>query len=240
MDKSSSAYRYDPSSHSRRQQILQKKNNGKSNSMKVGKANQPSAYNDDDNHSCFCFENDNDSADCIRLKNRKGKILQRCVSNVTTCAILVVYTFVGAIMFLAIETDSGFYMLSTVNRINEIPFSGSNHSVFANSNITANTWLSEESRQRTVENIWDITISLNILYKENWTRLVNQEIMSFQEYMVQRLADELRSQSVLRRELHTQNRSAPEERNLEIEWSLAKAFLYSLTVITTIGKNIYV
>lgn len=27
-----------------------------------------------------------------------------------------------------------------------------------------------EARQRTVENIWDITVSLNILYKENWTR----------------------------------------------------------------------
>lgn len=27
-----------------------------------------------------------------------------------------------------------------------------------------------EARQRTVENIWDITVSLNILYRENWTR----------------------------------------------------------------------
>lgn len=25
-------------------------------------------------------------------------------------------------------------------------------------------------RQRTIENIWDITVSLNILYKENWTK----------------------------------------------------------------------
>lgn len=27
-------------------------------------------------------------------------------------------------------------------------------------------------RQRTIENIWDITVSLNILYKENWTKWV--------------------------------------------------------------------
>lgn len=27
-----------------------------------------------------------------------------------------------------------------------------------------------EARQKTVENIWDITVSLNILYRENWTR----------------------------------------------------------------------
>lgn len=27
-------------------------------------------------------------------------------------------------------------------------------------------------RQQTIENIWDITVSLNILYKENWTKYV--------------------------------------------------------------------
>jgi potassium channel subfamily K member 18 len=27
-----------------------------------------------------------------------------------------------------------------------------------------------EARQKTVENIWEITVSLNILYRENWTR----------------------------------------------------------------------
>lgn len=27
-----------------------------------------------------------------------------------------------------------------------------------------------DARQRTVENIWEITVSLNILYRENWTR----------------------------------------------------------------------
>lgn len=29
-----------------------------------------------------------------------------------------------------------------------------------------------EARQKTVENIWDITVSLNILYRDNWTRYV--------------------------------------------------------------------
>lgn len=27
-----------------------------------------------------------------------------------------------------------------------------------------------EARHKTVENIWDITVSLNILYRDNWTR----------------------------------------------------------------------
>ena len=33
--------------------------------------------------------------------------------------------------------------------------------------LSADTY---DVRQRTIENIWDITVSLNILYKENWTK----------------------------------------------------------------------
>lgn len=29
-----------------------------------------------------------------------------------------------------------------------------------------------EVRDRCVENIWDVTVSLNVLYRENWTRYV--------------------------------------------------------------------
>lgn len=46
-----------------------------------------------------------------------------------------------------------------------------------NNRISDNVTLSEtaiaealEARQKTVENIWEITVSLNILYRENWTR----------------------------------------------------------------------
>lgn len=31
-----------------------------------------------------------------------------------------------------------------------------------------------EARHKTVENIWDITVSLNILYRDNWTRYVRR------------------------------------------------------------------
>ncbi|XP_036232745.2 uncharacterized protein [Bactrocera oleae] len=45
--------------------------------------------------------------------------------------------------------------------------------------------------QRTVENIWDITVSLNILYKENWTKLAALEINKFQDQLVKRLVMDL-------------------------------------------------
>lgn len=243
MDVSSTTYRYNPSFKSHQQQTVQKNINGKSNSLNRVQTNQSSAYNDDGSHSCFCCESDDDSADRIRLKNTKKKIARSCVCNVAICAILVVYTFVGAIVFLAIEGDSDFYSFTTGNRVKHIPSSStsSSPSSWTTPNTTANTWISrinEESRARAVESIWDITVSLNILYKENWTRLAAQEISRFQEQLVQRLSEELstNSQSAVMKELHAQGKSRRVDRS---GWNLAKAFFYSLTVITTIGKKTF-
>lgn len=35
-----------------------------------------------------------------------------------------------------------------------------------------------EARHKTVESIWDITVSLNILYRDNWTRYVARRTSS--------------------------------------------------------------
>lgn len=97
-----------------------------------------------------------------------------------------------------------------------------------------------EARAKTVENIWILTESLNILYRENWTRLAAQEIARFQEQLVKRITDDMKA---------TQNTgtytggsnglngdSVTERRIPEYEWNFAKAFLYSLTVLTTLGE----
>lgn len=89
-----------------------------------------------------------------------------------------------------------------------------------------------EARAKTVENIWIITESLNILYRENWTRLAAQEIARFQDQLVKRITEDM---------IATQNGgtyvgSPAHGTPAEYEWNFAKAFLYSLTVLTTIGK----
>lgn len=38
----------------------------------------------------------------------------------------------------------------------------------------------QTSANRTVDRLWSITEDLNILYKENWTRLAAQEVQQFQ------------------------------------------------------------
>lgn len=36
-----------------------------------------------------------------------------------------------------------------------------------------------EVRDRCVENIWDVTVSLNVLYRENWTRYVVESLLKW-------------------------------------------------------------
>ncbi|CAD6222231.1 GSCOCG00000842001-RA-CDS, partial [Cotesia congregata] len=92
-----------------------------------------------------------------------------------------------------------------------------------------------DTRNQTVENIWQITEHLNILYRENWTRLAEQEIMRFQEKLVKKINDELLANHAGTFTGATVNNDGPIERKvLDYEWNFAKAFLYSLTVLTTI------
>ncbi|XP_012159265.1 uncharacterized protein LOC101460932 isoform X2 [Ceratitis capitata] len=156
--------------------------------------------------------------------------------------------------------------------------------------------------QRTVENIWDITVSLNILYKENWTKLAALEINKFQDQLVKRLVMDLTLSPAMAnggsvdaaigttttalRDAHSRQQQQPfdyhsmepktskhygneghtegqqqhkqqqqmqhrerywqlqaarqrqwqlQQQQQQFEWNFATSFLYSLTVVTTVG-----
>ncbi|KAL1418287.1 hypothetical protein MTO96_026029 [Rhipicephalus appendiculatus] len=74
-------------------------------------------------------------------------------------------------------------------------------------------------REQTVSRLWDVTAKLNVLYKENWTFAVNEHIREFQLRLVAAVKDGYDGK----------------ESGREQQWSFSGAFLYSLTVITTIG-----
>lgn len=147
--------------------------------------------------------------------------LQILFSNIGICALLIGYTLLGSFIFLMIEGRSGTdpkvlspdKQLTLRNKIN---------------NKTQSVdWKqsSDEFRTRTVENIWEITAALNILYRENWTRLAGQEISRFQDELVQKLTEEILN-----------SKGSSFEKNYPMEWNFSRAFLYSLTILTTIGK----
>ncbi|KAH9376315.1 hypothetical protein HPB48_021707 [Haemaphysalis longicornis] len=76
-------------------------------------------------------------------------------------------------------------------------------------------------RRDTVARLWEITDRLNVLYKENWTAAVSHEILDFQARLIAAVKDGYDG-----KEIGTGGQ----------QWSFSGAFLYSLTVITTIGE----
>lgn len=167
---------------------------------------------------------------CVKTKKSKKKsLVAGCITNLGIFVLLLVYTLLGAFIFLAIEGSAAKVHQKTLattsyqaNDQKSVPLSKLNGTI---------TQASAELRSQTVESIWEITVSLNILYKENWTRLAAQEIARFQEKLISRVAADVTAQYSGVRALE----SAPALVVDEYEWNFAKAFLYSLTVLTTIG-----
>ncbi|UXI14637.1 Potassium channel subfamily K member 18 [Sarcoptes scabiei] len=76
-----------------------------------------------------------------------------------------------------------------------------------------------ELRDRTVLKLWNITLHNNILFYEKWKLLVSNEIRFFQKGLLRSIKDGYEGQQSVGRE----------------QWSFSGAFLFSLTVISTIG-----
>lgn len=98
--------------------------------------------------------------------------------------------------------------------------------------------LNYEARARTVEKIWTITENLNILYRENWTKLADREIAQFQDQLVKRIMEDMMAtQNAGTYTGSSTSETVTERRGVsDYEWNFPKAFLYSLTVLTTIGE----
>jgi hypothetical protein len=116
---------------------------------------------------------------------------------VGVCLLVIGYTLLGALTFMALE---GRAALPSEPKLTE----------------------HDQLRSQTVEKLWSITEDLNILYKDNWTRLAEQEVLKFQKSLVSKY-----------KQLGSVHKS--------YNWSFPSAFLYSLTLITTIGEfNIFI
>ncbi|XP_063628753.1 TWiK family of potassium channels protein 7-like [Cydia splendana] len=186
---------------------------------------------------CFCFKT---------TKYRRKQFIIGSLTNFVIFAVLLAYIFLGSFIFLAIEGGAEMparprilpdrQKLSHKENNNTEKKDSDEENNFSNLTVSANYFW--EARSRAVENIWEITVSLNILYRENWTRLAAQEILKFQNELVQRVTTEMASQyGVSYREMALGEFGGSDLANHyeEHEWNLALAFFYSLTVLTTIG-----
>lgn len=210
MEKDSGRYRYEPYPQ------LTKQNNGNTNSLKreTSKKEQP-----EPSACCKCFG---------KKKSKRASFFSGCITNLGICLLLFIYTLIGSFIFLAIEGGNNVeqqILATTLNHNYKKPY--------FNTTIELNQ-INAEARARTVENIWNMTESLNILYKDNWTRLAAQEITRFQDQIIKRLTEQINNQIQPVKQEKTVTTATVSR--TEYEWTFAKAFLYSLTVLTTIGK----
>ncbi|XP_038213693.1 TWiK family of potassium channels protein 9-like [Zerene cesonia] len=185
---------------------------------------------------CFCFKT---------TKYRRKQFIVGSITNSVIFTVLLAYTFLGSFIFLAIEggveVPARPRLLPDKQKIthkdhsNDSKKDAEDYYDYGNLTLSANFW---DARSRAVENIWEITVSLNILYRENWTRLAAQEILKFQNELMQRVTAEMASQyGVSYKEMALGEFGEADINNHyeEHDWNLALAFFYSLTVLTTIG-----
>ncbi|KAF7274553.1 hypothetical protein GWI33_012796 [Rhynchophorus ferrugineus] len=168
------------------------------------------------------------SCNCLgkKTKRKSRAFFAGLATNLGICVLLFGYTLIGSVIFLAIEGGHNYQhqILATTS----LATTNSNKKYVNHS--TELKARNEKARTKTVENLWIITEGLNILYKENWTILAAQEITRFQNELLKSMEEEIAHQQPL---MVTKDRGRQSD---NFEWTFAKAFLYSLTVLTTIGK----
>ena len=124
---------------------------------------QASEHSDGQNQ-CFCCDSDVDSIDKERLDRARDKFFKKCFRICLLSCIIIGYTFVGAVVFLVHE-DNATVMTEQITSALI-----ADKLVPPVANDSAYVWFSrlgEESRNKAVQNIWNITVNLNILYRQN-------------------------------------------------------------------------
>ena len=151
-----------------------------------------------------------------RVKEGLRKTIAFLFGHVGICGLVVGYIIMGAFAFMAIEKETSHRTEEAMKR-----------------------------REETVQHLWRITYQLNVLYRDNWTEAVNEEVLKFQKKVVEAVGDGgydgIRSQKMdvnsSRRAVSTSDFSNEiNQGTKDNQWTFSSAFLYCLTVITTIGR----
>jgi hypothetical protein len=162
-------------------------------------------------------------------------------SSLGVCILVIGYTLLGAFTFMALEggfKDTAHLSSSNLGTSSSGGTSTSSSSSNSKSISDKSVVLGEEIRSRTVEKLWSITEDLNILYKENWTRLATQEVLKFQDTLVRNLRIYGSGGMIIKTGSGAANGGSIYYTHHHHRWSFSSSFLYSLTLITTIGKHI--
>lgn len=160
-----------------------------------------------------------DKADKKSRSGKGGKSCWLCrklfallFSQVGLCGLVLGYTVFGAYLFRALEAPHERHRATQVLAM----------------------------RNLTVAKLWNITDKFNVLYKENWTALVSKEMAIFQQQLLAAVREGYDGQDAATQRPASPNQpqqpSPPSQPPQHQQWTFSGAFLYSLTLITTIGE----
>ncbi|XP_034827958.1 potassium channel subfamily K member 15-like [Maniola hyperantus] len=159
----------------------------------------------EEGNCCFISRRDDTRLFCCRCAHKRRASPLTCLA---ICFLVLTYNLVGGFLFLALEGNS-------------IPEETS----VAASKPNLSQSQSGDLRSKTVERLWSITEDLNILYKENWTKLAAKELMDFQKILIK----SMQTGEIPNISTHYDS--------IDYRWTFAGSFIYALTLITTIGHG---
>lgn len=171
------------------------------------------------------------------------------LATIGVCCLVLGYTIFGAFIFMTLEggLQQHFDTAVAASKSNLPTKTNANGPAAATTPTTTiltkndnkgGTSTIGDLRTETVDRLWSITENLNILYRENWTRLAAEEVLLFQEALFKTLRNGGggRGGGVGgARYLDTKSGTLYYHQHLH-KWSFSSSFLYSLTLITTIGE----
>ncbi|XP_028160532.1 TWiK family of potassium channels protein 7-like [Ostrinia furnacalis] len=164
----------------------------------------------EDTKCCFTSRRgvDDSRLFCCRCAHKRRASPLTCLA---ICFLVLTYNLLGGFLFLALEGNTG-----------------SEETAVAASkpNLSQSQTTSGDLRSKTVERLWSITEDLNILYKENWTKLAAKELMDFQKVLIK----------TIKGGASLENRISYDHEG-DYRWTFSSSFLYALTLITTIGHG---
>lgn len=150
---------------------------------------------------------------CCRKITKRSKIL--LLSGPGLTILLLSYLMVGAVTFNILEGGHKFDS--------------------RNFNTSKKDDLNHDAQIRTaVERLWKITENLNVLYKDNWTKLAGEEINNLQNYFYDELTKR-KDGATTTSECNTKNYHTTRKNKTPL-WNLGECFLFSLSLLTTVGK----
>ena len=146
------------------------------------------------------------------------------------------YIVLGALIFSAIETG---HQASLMDVKGNSPTVMTSNEMLATLSTEVNSYI-DTLRGHTVTKLWEMTEQMNILYPVNWTHNAAEELLNFQRMLSSKLAAEIMSRPIYPNAKPSasgtfQFSAAADGRPHQDEWGFSRGFLYSLSLLTTIG-----